>query len=111
MTRPQLTARETEVLERVANGETYKQIASTWHVEEITTRTTGARVLRKLGAHTIAHAVFIACQMKILEPNRRHGDHAGYTAHIRRHEPVCDDCARGEIAYRAERRSARRTAA
>ncbi|MFF9175941.1 LuxR C-terminal-related transcriptional regulator [Streptomyces sp. NPDC014793] len=105
-----LTAREAEALQRVANGETYRQIAKDWGVEEITVRTTGARVMKKLGANTISHAVHLAWQAGIFR-RERHGDHAGYTAHLRRGEPPCDDCAKGEIDYRAARRGARRSRA
>ncbi|MCL8016908.1 LuxR C-terminal-related transcriptional regulator [Streptomyces sp. AS02] len=97
-----------ELLTRVANGESYPQIATDWVVEPITVRTTGARVLRKLGANSIAHAVFLACQMRILDPTRRHGDHAGFAAHRYRGEEPCEACWEGERAYRAERRAARK---
>lgn len=105
---PSLTARELELLTRVANGESYPQIAADWVVEQITVRTTGARVLRKLGANNIAHAVFLACQMRILDPNRRHGDHAGFAAHVYRGEEPCEACWEGERAYRRELRAARK---
>lgn len=107
---PSLSDREAELLARVANGESYRQLARDWRVQEITVRTTGARVLKKLGANSIAHAVFVACQLRILDPTRRHGDHAGYAAHVYRNEEPCAACKRGESAYRAERRAARRTA-
>ncbi|RIH58254.1 hypothetical protein D3C59_36345 [Streptomyces sp. SHP22-7] len=35
------------------------------------------QILRKLGAQTSAHAVFLACAAGTLDPTRRHGDHAG----------------------------------
>jgi DNA-binding CsgD family transcriptional regulator len=105
---PSLTARELELLTRVANGESYPQIAADWVVEQITVRTTGARVLRKLGANNITHAVFLACGMRILEPTRRHGDHPGFNAHKYRGEEPCEACWEGERAYRAERRAARK---
>lgn len=106
---PSLTARELELLTRVANGESYPQIAADWVVEQITVRTTGARVLRKLGANNITHAVFLACQMRVLDPTRRHGDHAGFAAHVYRGEEPCEACREGERAYRRERRQARKS--
>jgi DNA-binding CsgD family transcriptional regulator len=105
-----LTARESEALRRVANGETYRQIAADWGVEEITVRTTGSRVLRKLGANNIAHAVHLAYQAGILR-RERHGDHAGYAAHIYRRETPCDPCKAGEREYRNGRRNQQREAA
>jgi DNA-binding CsgD family transcriptional regulator len=102
-----------ELLTRVAEGETYRQIARDWVVAEITVRTTGFRVMRKLGASTIANAVFLACREGVLDPKRRHGDHAGFIAHQRRGEDpwACElGCPEGERAYRRERRAARRSA-
>ncbi|MFE0353625.1 response regulator transcription factor [Streptomyces nigra] len=102
-----LTERETAVLRRTAGGETYRQIARDWGVEEITVRTTGARVLKKLGANTIAHAVHLAWEAGILR-RERHGDHAGYNAHKYRGETPCDLCVAGERKYRAEQQRNRR---
>ena len=107
---PSLSEREAELLNRVANGESYRELARDWSVQEITVRTTGARVLRKLDANSIAHAVFIAVQLRILDPARRHGDHAGFAAHRYRGEEPCEACWEGERAYRRERRGARKTA-
>lgn len=104
-----LTARELELLTRVANGETYIQIARDWVVEEVTVRGTGFRVLRKLGANNITHAVLLACRAGILDGRpQRHGDHAGYAAHVYRGEDPCAACKAGESQYRAERRAARK---
>jgi DNA-binding CsgD family transcriptional regulator len=105
-----LSEREAEVLRRAANGETYRQIASDWGVEEITVRTTGARVLRKLGANNIAHAVHLAHLDGLLR-RERHGDHAGYAAHIYRGEKACDACKAGERDYRNDLRQQRGKAA
>lgn len=105
---PSLSEREAELLSRVANGESYRELARDWSVQEITVRTTGARVLRKLDANSIAHAVFIAVQLRILDPARRHGDHAGFAAHRYRGEEPCEACWEGERAYRRERRAARK---
>lgn len=109
---PPLTDREMELLTRVALGESYPQIASDWMVEQITVRTTGHRVLRKLGANTITHAVFLACRAGLLDGRpQRHGDHAGFAAHERRGEDpwACTPCAEGERAYRRDLRAARKT--
>lgn len=105
-----LTARQLELLRRVANGETYRQIATDWGIEEITARTTGYRVIRKLGANNITHAVHLAYQAGILR-RERHGDHAGYAAHIYRREDPCDLCKAGERDYRNSRRNQQRGAA
>jgi DNA-binding CsgD family transcriptional regulator len=104
---PSLTRRELELLTRVANGESYPQIAADWVVAHVTVRTTGARVMRKLGANTITHAVFVACRLGVLDPRRRHGDHAGFVAHVRRGEEPCPSCREGEREYKTGRRAAR----
>jgi DNA-binding CsgD family transcriptional regulator len=106
---PSLTGRESELLTRVANGESYRQLATRWGVQEITVRTTGVRVLRKLGANNITHAVFLAIQAGLLDPTRRHGDHAGFAAHRYRGEEPCEACWEGERAYRRALRAARKT--
>jgi DNA-binding CsgD family transcriptional regulator len=97
-----------ELLTRVAEGETYREIAKDWVVAEITVRTTGFRVMRKLGASTIANAVFLACREGVLDPTRRHGDHAGFAAHKYYGEEPCSACWEGERAYRRELRAARK---
>jgi DNA-binding CsgD family transcriptional regulator len=98
-----------ELLGRVAEGATYVQLAQEWTLAEVSVRSIGSRVLKKLGAETIAHAVFIACRAGILDGRPvRHGDHAGFRAHERRGEDpwACAPCATGERAYRADRKQA-----
>lgn len=108
---PSLTARERELLTRVANGETYVQLARDWVVEEATVRGTGLRVLRKLGANNITHAVLLACRAGILDGRpQRHGDHAGFAAHRARDEEPCEACWESERVYRRGRRAARKAA-
>lgn len=110
MPRPDLTARELEVLRGVAAGLTYRQLAARWGIAEITVRGYGHRLMAKLGAKSIAHAVLLACQAGILDGRpQRHGDHAGHAAHIYRGEIPCDACVEGEKAYKAEWRAKRKT--
>lgn len=105
---PTLAAREVEYLERLARGETVQEIARAWHYEESGARSIGERLRKKLGAKTNTHAVFIAVRLRVLDPTRRHGDHAGFAAHRYRGEKPCDECWEGERAYRRERRQARK---
>ncbi|MFI7096768.1 helix-turn-helix transcriptional regulator [Streptomyces lydicus] len=99
---PTLTERELNVLQRVANGASYVMLAAEWHIAEVTVRGYGLRVMRKLGASSITHAVLLACHAGILDGRpRRHGDHAGYAAHMYRGEEPCDACHAGELEYRA----------
>lgn len=107
---PSLTTNELAVLERAANGDTYAVIARDLGYVEKSVSKMALRLARKLGANNITHAVFIACRLRVLDPTRRHGDHAGFAAHVYRGEDPCDACKAGESAYRAERRSARKAA-
>jgi DNA-binding CsgD family transcriptional regulator len=94
--------REIEFLERLGRGETGGEIADAWHMELSSIRTVAERLRRKLGARTNEHAVLLACQAGILDGRpRRHGDHAGYEAHRRRGEDICEACRVGERAHRA----------
>jgi DNA-binding CsgD family transcriptional regulator len=99
-----LSGRELELLRRVAGGASYRQVARLWGVSEITVRGHGHRVLRKLGANSIAHAVHLAHCEGLLRPER-HGDHAGYEAHRRRGEVPCPLRRTGERAYRNGRKA------
>lgn len=99
----ELTERERAVVLAAANGASYRELARQWGTREITVRGYGHRALRKLGARSIAHAVFLACQAGILDGRpQRHGDHAGYEAHRRRGEDPkqCEPCRLGERAHK-----------
>jgi len=106
---PFLTPNELTVLERAANGETYAGIARALGYAEKSVSKIALRLARKLGANNITHAVFIAVQLRILDPGRRHGDHAGFAAHRYRREEPCEACWDGERAYRRALRAARKT--
>jgi len=86
------------------------QIAGEQKYNYQSVKNAGFRVITKFGARDMAHAVFIAVQLRILDPTRRHGDHAGFAAHRYRSEEPCEACWEGERAYRRERRAARKTA-
>lgn len=107
---PSLSDVETRVLEGRANGLTNMAIASRTKYSYRGIEDAAMRVLRKLGARDMAHAVYIAVQLKILDPNRRHGDHAGFAAHRYHGEEPCEECWEGERAYRRDRRAARKSA-
>ncbi len=55
-----LTARETQILTFVANGNTNKQIASALQISEQTIKNHVSAILRKLNANDRAHAVVLA---------------------------------------------------
>ena len=55
-----LTARETQILTYVANGNTNKQIASALQISEQTIKNHVSAILRKLNANDRAHAVVVA---------------------------------------------------
>lgn len=103
---------ETTVLEGRAQGLTYMVLAGRIGCSYQSTKNVGARIIDKLGARDMAHAVFLACQAGLLDGRpRRHGDHAGFIAHQRRGEDPCWPCKQGEFDYQAERREARKLAA
>lgn len=106
---PSLTPIELTVLQHIAVGLTRQEISekTAYTFDGISKICT--RLFRKLGARNQPHAVFIAVQLKILDPARRHGDHAGFAAHRYRGEEPCEACWEGERAYRRERRAARKS--
>ena len=104
-----LTERELTVLQYISEGLTYTEISAAIGYSHDSVLKTSTRILRKLNARNRAHAVFLACQAGILDPTRRHGDHAGFAAHKYRGEEPCEACWEGERAYRRELRAARKT--
>ncbi|MFD6113639.1 LuxR C-terminal-related transcriptional regulator [Streptomyces yangpuensis] len=112
---PSDSGRVLDVLTLLAEGYTLQQIAHDWGVGPGTVRIYAARMRRYLGAETNAQAVLLACRAGILDGRRqeRHGDHAGYAAHVRRGEDPkqCEPCAAGERAYRAAQRARQRPSA
>lgn len=108
---PCLTDREHAVLSALANGDPYQAIARRIGLTQSSTVNIGSRIMRKLGARSLPHAVLLACQHGLLDGKpRRHGDHAGFAAHRYRGEEPCEACWDGERAYRADRRTARKAA-
>jgi len=109
-TGPALDNRELHVLQRQADGIPLREIAAELHLTTGGVGNINRAITRKLGARNITNAVLLACQAGILDGRpRRHGDHAGYAAHLYRGEEPCAACWAGERAYRAERRRARKT--
>jgi DNA-binding CsgD family transcriptional regulator len=102
-----LAPRETEILQLVSQGLSYGEAARQVRpqISENTAKAHMQRVLTKLGAHHAPHAIYLACQAGILDGRpQRHGDHAGYMAHVRRGDPPCMPCRAGEREYRRGRR-------
>lgn len=107
---PVLSGREVQFLQRLAQGETLREVALEENFSESGIRMFAKRLRTKVGAKTNEQLVFLACQLGILEPKRRHGDHAGFAAHRYRKEEPCDECWDGERAYRREAKAARKAA-
>lgn len=106
---PALTDRELLVLKRVAGGDTYAAVARSLGISHNTAEWYGKQVIRKLGAKSIAHAVFLACHAGILDGSPRpHGNHAGAMAHRRRGEELCESCKEGDRAYHVAHRAAQK---
>lgn len=107
----ELTPHQLRVLRMVSQGLTHAQIAAELYVTPKGLTAAVNRIHAKLGANNAPHAVFLACQAGILDGRpRRHGDHAGYAAHVARGEDPCEACWAGERAYRTKRRRARKAA-
>jgi DNA-binding CsgD family transcriptional regulator len=101
-----LTANELAVLRGASEGDTYAVIAARLGLAEKSVGKIAFRLARKLGASNITHAVLLACRAGILDGRpQRHGDHAGYAAHLYRGEDPCEACRRGERVYRNFRRT------
>lgn len=61
-----LSGREFDVLDGIARGRSYAQIAAELGVSTDTVKTHAQRLRAKLGARDNAHAVGIACRARIL---------------------------------------------
>jgi DNA-binding NarL/FixJ family response regulator len=64
-----LSRRELAVLEELAMGTSTEDIAAKFHVSPHTVRTHIKNILRKLDAHTRAHAVAIAYSEDAIDPD------------------------------------------
>ena len=65
----ELTARERDVLERLAEGRATEEIAALLHVSPHTVRSRVKTLLRKLGARNREHAVAIALTEGAIHPD------------------------------------------
>lgn len=97
-----LPGRQLELLQRVAHGATYRQVASEWDINEITVRGYGHRLMRALGASTIAHAVHIAHSRGLIGPKPDCGTRAAYRRHVVAGEPTDMACRVAHQRYWAE---------
>ena len=64
----ELTRREREVLERLAEGRATEEVAALLHVSPHTVRSRVKTLLRKLGARNREHAVAIALTEGVIHP-------------------------------------------
>ena len=67
-----LSAREREVLEQLATGQSTAEIASVLHISPVTVRNHIQRILPKLGAHSRLEAVALGIQDGIIAPPAPH---------------------------------------
>lgn len=85
----------------------YMWLRATGHDESSARRIMGAtntymisqRAQKKLGAHTLVHAVFIACQLDMFGPREECGTMPGVRTHQDRGEDLCRACRRMNIEY------------
>ncbi|MFJ4637543.1 helix-turn-helix transcriptional regulator [Streptomyces hygroscopicus] len=94
-----VTARQWELLQRVAHGATYRQVAVEWGIAEITVRGYGHRLMRALGASTIAHAVHLAHSRGLIGPKPDCGTRAAYRRHVVTSEPTDMACRIANTEY------------
>lgn len=99
-----LTPHQLKALRLAASGYTHQQIAAELGIAPSSVGKLNTEIFRKLGAKSMPHAVHLAHLAGILR-RERHGDHAGYAAHIYRREEPCDLCKAGERDYRNARRN------
>jgi len=111
VSRPRLTDLEMTVLRRAVDGYTTAATARSLGKSMPAVQDARHRLLVKLGAQSMPQAVWLACRAGVLEPQRRHGDRAGYRQHERRGEPACDGCKAGNARYHEARRARQREAA
>jgi DNA-binding CsgD family transcriptional regulator len=102
--------RQLAILRLRADGHSGPQIAAKLNIAVSTVDYHERVICHRLDAVNITNAVHLAWQAGILR-RERHGDHAGYAAHLYRGEGPCDLCKAGERAYRNERRNSRKEAA
>jgi DNA-binding CsgD family transcriptional regulator len=106
-----LSEHQLAALRLVAAGNSQRRVGEQLGIDGKSVGKLLTEVFRKLGAVSSPNAVFLACEAGLLGHHRpeRHGDHAGFRRHERAGEDprVCESCAAGERAYRAQRRAAR----
>ncbi|MHC3450816.1 helix-turn-helix domain-containing protein [Streptomyces prasinus] len=105
-----LSDRQLAILRLRADGYSGPQIAARLCIAVSTVDYHERVICHRLDAVNITNAVHRAHLAGILR-RERHGDHAGYAAHVYRGEDPCDACKTGERAYRNGRRQQRKAAA
>jgi DNA-binding CsgD family transcriptional regulator len=105
-----LTELDVAVLRCAAQGHTIEATAHQLGKTATAVQDTRHRLMGKLGAKSLPHAVHLAWEIGILR-RERHGDHPGYAAHLYRGESPCEACKAGERDYRNSRRQQRGAAA
>ncbi|MFF0166763.1 response regulator transcription factor [Streptomyces prasinus] len=105
-----LSDRQLAILRLRADGYSGPQIAAKLTIAVSTVDYHERVICHRLEAVNITNAVDRAYQAGIFR-RERHGDHAGYAAHLYRGEDPCDACKTGERAYRNNLRQQREAAA
>lgn len=109
---PTLAPIQMRILQLLTEGNDQQQIAYILRTSPVTVWRHIKKMREELGAFNNAQLVHLAYQAGVLEapPKRRHGDHAGYAAHLYRGEQPCEACRKGERAYRSELSASRKLA-
>lgn len=102
--RPVLTDTELAVLRGAAEGLTYAVIGRRLGLNEKSVSKIAVRVIRKLGARNITHAVHIGHSVGLLWRDCL-GDRASYLRHLYRGEPTHAACRAANARHNAEQRA------
>jgi DNA-binding CsgD family transcriptional regulator len=100
-----LSSGELATLQWLARGASYKQVGRHRGVTTKAAESTGHRILVKLGALSMAHAVHIAHCRGIICMYPDCGDRAAYLRHIRRGETPGIMCRKAQARNSRERRA------
>lgn len=101
-----LSARQLDMLRRVAAGQSWQQIGKELGITIGGVGSLNKQILLKLGATTAAQAVDVAHRRRLMTERPGCGDRAGYMRHWRRKEPACWRCLAGNAEKAAQQRAA-----
>ncbi|MFD4921184.1 response regulator transcription factor [Streptomyces goshikiensis] len=103
----QLSELETQVLRLAARGSTIAAIARTLGSTPPAVQDSRHRLMAKLGARNIAHAVHLGTLLGLIGQYSDCGDRAAYLRHLRRKEAACPACKLANARHAVDQRAGR----